>query len=68
MKRKRRKWLRVLLFVLGGMLAGLAYYQLVGCASGTCSISSNPYTAMGYMGVVGGLLSVVLAKEDAREN
>ena len=33
------------------------YYYLVGCSTGACAITSNPFSSMLYMGVVGWLLS-----------
>ncbi len=42
MKKRLKKLLRPLLFTLGGALAGLAYYYLVGCSSGSCAITSSP--------------------------
>ncbi|MFZ4619477.1 MAG: DUF6132 family protein [Bacteroidota bacterium] len=41
--------------LLGG-LAGYAYYYYVGCASGTCAITSNPYISTLYGMAVGALL------------
>ena len=57
MKERMKKWLRPALFTLGGALAGLGYYYLVGCSTGTCVITSNPLTSMAYMALVGWLLS-----------
>ena len=57
MKKRIKKWLRPVLFVLGGALVGLGYYYLVGCSTGSCVLTSNPWISMAYMGVVGGLLS-----------
>lgn len=37
----------------GGAIAGYAWYYFVGCASGTCPISSNPYISTVYGAVVG---------------
>lgn len=62
MKKTLHRWLRQVLFLLGGMLAGYLYYRFVGCASGTCPISANPITSMLYLGTVGLLLSGVLGK------
>jgi len=42
MKSKLKKWLRPLLFTIGGALAGLGYYYAVGCSTGSCPITSNP--------------------------
>ncbi|MGI5963876.1 MAG: hypothetical protein ACOX7N_09240 [Lawsonibacter sp.] len=63
MKQKTSRWLRPLLFVLGGMMVGYLYYRLVGCASGSCVLTSNPIRSTIYMGVVGWLLSIVLEKK-----
>ena len=63
MKEKLKKWARPVLFTLGGALIGLAYYRIVGCATGTCPITSNPISSMVYMGLIGWLLSGVFGKE-----
>lgn len=57
MKAHLKKWLRPALFTLGGALVGLGYYALVGCPTGTCAITSSPFTSMAYMALVGWLLS-----------
>ena len=62
MKAKLKKWIRPVLFTLGGALAGLAYYHFVGCVTGTCPITSNPVSSMGYMGLIGWLLSGAFGK------
>lgn len=38
--------------ILGG-IAGFLYYYFVGCASGTCGITSNPFTSVLFEGVMG---------------
>ena len=57
MKEKGKKWMRPALFTIGGVLAGLAYYHFIGCATGSCPITSNPVSSMVYMGLIGWLLS-----------
>jgi hypothetical protein len=42
--------------VIGGGL-GFAYYRFVGCASGACPLTSNPWISTLYGGVVGVLLA-----------
>jgi hypothetical protein len=42
--------------VLGGAL-GFAYYKFVGCASGACPLTSNPWTSSLYGMLVGGLVA-----------
>ena len=63
MREKTKKWLRPVLFILGGALAGLAYYHFIGCATGSCPITSNPVSSMAYMGLIGWLLSGIFGKE-----
>lgn len=46
-------WLRRVLYILIGATAGYAYYYFIGCASGACPISSNPYISTGYGAFVG---------------
>ena len=56
------KWLRQILFIFGGALAGLLYYYYASCSSGTCVISSSPVLSMLYMAVIGWLLSALFEK------
>jgi hypothetical protein len=42
--------------VVVGLIAGYAYYHYVGCASGTCAITSKPLNSTLYGGLMGGLL------------
>jgi hypothetical protein len=39
-----------------GAVAGYLYYHFVGCASGTCSITSQPVNSTLYGAMMGGLL------------
>jgi hypothetical protein len=39
-----------------GAAAGFAYYHYIGCASGTCPLTSNPWTSTAYGAAVGVLL------------
>jgi hypothetical protein len=42
--------------VVGGGL-GFAYYKLIGCSSGTCPLTSNPFISTIYGGILGALLA-----------
>lgn len=42
--------------VIVGLVAGYLYYQEIGCASGTCAITSKPLNSTLYGGFMGGLL------------
>lgn len=42
--------------VFVGAMLGYAYYHYVGCANGTCAITSKPLNSTLYGGLMGGLL------------
>lgn len=46
--------------VLVGAGSGYAYYHFIGCASGTCAITSKPLNATLYGSFMGGLLFNIL--------
>ncbi len=54
---RKKMILRTVLFVVGGALVGLLYYRLVGCRSGACPITGNPYVSTLYGAVLGFLLA-----------
>ena len=45
-------WKQIVTFVVGGII-GFLYYRFVGCASGSCPITSSPYTSTLMGGVMG---------------
>ena len=45
---KNIRWKKLIVFSLLGMAAGYAYYYFIGCASGSCALTSNPYLMTGY--------------------
>ena len=48
--------LKPVLFGLAGALLGYGYYYFIGCQSGTCPITSNPYISTAYGTILGVLL------------
>lgn len=52
-----------LIGVVLGAFAGYAYYYFVGCASGTCAITSKPINSTLYGSLMGGLLFNLFVKE-----
>ena len=42
--------------VVIGAIAGYVYYFYIGCASGSCAITSKPFNSTLYGAVMGGLL------------
>jgi hypothetical protein len=53
MKKNIFKYKSHILLFLCGATFGYLYYYFIGCSSGTCPISSNPYISIGYGGVLG---------------
>ncbi len=51
--------------VIVGAIGGYLYYHFVGCASGTCAITSKPVNSTLYGAMMGGLLFSIF-KNDAR--
>jgi hypothetical protein len=49
--------------VLLGAVGGYLYYAFVGCASGTCAITSSPTISTLYGALMGGLLFNMFEKE-----
>ena len=59
-----KRFLRPLLFIAAGALAGLGYYYFFGC-SGNCAVTASPWMTMAYVGIIGGLLAEVTKKKEA---
>ena len=51
--------------IIGG-IAGYLYYHFVGCASGSCVITSKPVNSTLYGGLLGGLLFNMFVKEERK--
>ncbi|MBL0049202.1 MAG: hypothetical protein IPP32_14040 [Bacteroidetes bacterium] len=56
-----------LIGVLIGAVAGFAYYYYVGCASGTCAITSKPFNSTLYGAVMGGLIVNLFQSEKSKQ-
>lgn len=55
--------IRIVIGALVGALVSLAYYKFVGCRTGTCPITSDPYASALFGVVVGGILAVIIRSE-----
>ena len=54
--------------IISGGIAGFAYYHFVGCASGTCPITSSPYISTLYGALMGYLLFDMFKKKEHETN
>ena len=45
-----------LYMVIGGAL-GFGYHRLIGCRSGTCAITANPYISTAYGALIGFMMA-----------
>ncbi len=52
-----------ILGIIIGAIAGYAYYYFIGCASGTCAITSKPLNSTLYGAVMGVLIADLFKKE-----
>jgi hypothetical protein len=60
------KWLKKMIFLVGGSIAGYAYYYFIGCNSGACPITSNPVISTLYGALIGGILSIDQKKKSEK--
>jgi hypothetical protein len=50
-----RTYRKTIVGLIIGAVAGYAYFALVGCSSGSCAITSNPWNSTLYGALMGGL-------------
>lgn len=62
------KYKLILIGVLIGAIGGYAYYYFVGCASGTCAITSRPLNSTLYGAFMGGLLFDIFRKKPSNDS
>jgi hypothetical protein len=60
-------WFKRSLLLIAGGAAGFAYYHFIGCASGACPITSNPYISTAYGALIGGVIGMGNAKKRQTE-
>ena len=63
-----KKWLLnnklTLIGAIAGAIGGYLYYYFVGCASGTCGITSSPINSTLYFAILGGLIVNLIKPTD----
>jgi hypothetical protein len=60
------KYKLVVIGAIIGAIGGYAYYYFVGCANGTCAISSKPMNSTLYGAMMGGLFFNIFQKEKSK--
>ncbi len=63
----RPLWQRRAVFGFIGAVGGFAYYHYIGCATGTCPITGNPYLSTAYGTLMGLLIPVQKKAENPPE-
>ncbi len=70
MKRKNKnafvRYLPMLIAAIVGAAGGYLYYRFVGCVSGSCAITSNPYISTLFGAVIGGLIGGIITPGEKR--
>lgn len=56
----KERMIRIMIGLVSGGLIGFLYYRFVGCRSGACMITSNPYLSTLYWALLGGLVANIL--------
>jgi hypothetical protein len=54
--------------IVAGAIVGYLYYHFVGCASGTCAITSKPLNSTLYGAIMGGLFFNMFQNEKIKKN
>lgn len=62
------KYKLTLIGIIIGAIGGYLYYHFVGCASGTCAITSKPLNSTLYGAMMGALLVNTFKKDDSKTN
>ena len=63
-----KKHILKIIGILVGGVAGFLYYHFVGCTSGNCPITSNPYITVVYGALLGYLLFDMFKKKEHGTN
>ena len=66
-KNSFKHYLPMIILAIVGAIGGFLYYRFVGCASGACPITSNPYISTVYGGVIGLLLGYIVTPGKKKE-
>jgi len=54
---RRKKMIAIVSGAVVGGIVGYLYYRFIGCRSGACFITGNPYISTIYWAVIGGFVA-----------
>ena len=60
----QKRFIKIFLFVIIGGFGGFAYYYFIGCQTGSCPITANPYISTSYGMLIGLLISFDSKKKE----
>lgn len=63
-----KRLVKISMFILIGGIGGFAYYYFIGCRTGTCPITQNPYISTSYGMLIGLIISFDSKKKQKQEN
>jgi hypothetical protein len=66
----KKFWIKLGVFSFAGALLGFAYYYFIGCRTGACPITSNPFISTAYgslMGFVLGFDTRIFKRQNSTE-
>lgn len=63
-----KKYRLTILGIVLGAVFGYLYYHFVGCASGTCAITSKPLNSTLYVAMMGGVLFNIFEKKPKKNS
>ncbi|MEZ4509048.1 MAG: DUF6132 family protein [Eubacteriales bacterium] len=66
-KKTWKRYLPMMILAVVGAVGGYLYYYFVGCVSGACAITSNPYISTIYGGVLGVLIGYIVTPGQKKE-
>jgi len=66
-KKTWKRYLPMMILAVVGAVGGYLYYYFVGCVSGACAITSNPYISTVYGGVLGVLIGYIVTPGQKKE-
>ncbi|HMN31843.1 MAG TPA: DUF6132 family protein [Chitinophagaceae bacterium] len=67
MKKFVLKHLLTIIGITVGTISGFLYWKYIGCASGTCAITSKPLNSSVYGAIMGGLIFSMFQKENNKK-